>query len=83
MLMNLKTVLDTQSGTELFKYLFKHFMVTETVPIGLPDEVKNDWLGYIRAGQSLFSIVAQADAFKAGNIIAETTKEKYSVIPKP
>lgn len=77
MLMDLSLVLKTEAGKNLIKYFFKSFGVTELPPRGLPNDLKDEYLGFLRAGQSIFEIVSQADTIKAGLILAEIQKEKY------
>lgn len=80
MLQDLGLVLTTPHGQNFIKYLMKHFSVADLPPIGLPDEVRQEYIGFLRAGQSLFEIVSQADTNKAGLILAQIQKEKFDVI---
>lgn len=58
----------------------KHFAVGELPEIGLPDDIKAEYIGFLRAGQSLFEIVSQADSMAAGLILAQIQKEKFNVL---
>jgi len=79
MLSNLKTLLSRSEGKAFIKYLFKHFGIAEVPPIGMDISLLHDMLGFSRAGESLFSIAAQADPTTTGIIMAEIQKEKYNV----
>ena len=78
MLNNLRYILKTNEGRDLFKYLFKHFGVCE-----LPDQIFTgdilfDYLGFLRAGESFFNIASQADSLTSATILAELKREKYN-----
>jgi hypothetical protein len=81
-LLNVRAVLATSSGREFFKYLFKMFQVTELPDRGLEGPELFDTLGYLRAGNSVFKLVAEADAASAGNLLAQNEKERYAQIYK-
>jgi hypothetical protein len=73
----IKDVLATQSGRHFIKYLLKSFDVAETPEIGLPHDVLLDKMGFLRAGNSIFKIVSQANHEIAGALLAQIEKEKY------
>lgn len=79
MLMNLKVLLSRPDGKVFMKYLMKHFGVGEIPPIGMDVDTLRDFMGFSRAGESIFSIAAQADPITTGILIAEIQKEKYNV----
>ena len=79
MLANLRIILSRPEGKAFMKYLFKHFGVAEGPPIGLDTSILYDMLGFNRAGESIFSIAAQADSTITGILMAEIQKEKYNV----
>lgn len=79
MLANLRIILSRPEGKAFMKYLFKHFGVAEGPPIGMDTTILYDMLGFSRAGESIFSIAAQADSTTTGIIMAEIQKEKYNV----
>lgn len=80
MLLDLSHVLSTPQGQNFIKYLMKHFTVGELPAINIPDKLRDEYIGFLRAGQSLFEIVSQADTIKAGLILAQIQKEKYDAI---
>ena len=77
MLQDLCTVLNTPPGQNFVKYLIKSFGVGELPGINIPDKLRDEYIGFLRAGQSVFEIVSQADTIKAGLILAQIQKEKY------
>lgn len=79
-LLAIRAVLATASGKVLFKYLIKSFDVNELPEIGLEGSILMDRLGFLRAGNSIFKLLAEADAGIAGNLLAEIEKERYAQI---
>jgi hypothetical protein len=77
MLLDLGLVLSTPQGQNFAKYLMKHFGVGELPAINIPDKLRDEYIGFLRAGQSIFEIVSQADNIKAGLLLAQIQKEKY------
>lgn len=79
MLMDLSLVLSTPQGQSVFKYLLKSFGVGELPDINIPTNLRDEYIGFLRAGQSVFEIMSQADNIKSGLILAQIQKEKYDV----
>ena len=77
-LLDIRAVLATTSGRNFFKYLFKNLEVGDLPPIGLDGALLNEKLGFLRAGSSIFKLVAEADAQQAANILALNEKERYA-----
>ena len=76
-LLNLRAVLATASGQHFIKYLFKNFEVGGVPELGLEGAILMDKIGYLRSGQAIFKIVAEASPEIAGHILAEIEKERY------
>ena len=76
MLLDLSAVLSTPQGQNFVKYLLKSFGVGDLPAIDSPVNLRDEYLGFLRAGQSIFEIVSQADNIKAGLILAQIQKEK-------
>lgn len=76
MLLDLGLILSTPQGQNFIKYLLKNFGVGDLPEINMPDKLRDDYIGFLRAGQSIFEIVSQADTIKAGLILAQIQKEK-------
>jgi hypothetical protein len=73
----IRDVLATPSGKIFIKYLLKSFEVGEMPEIGLPHDILLDKLGFLRAGNSVFKIIAEANNVEAGAILGQIEKEKY------
>ncbi len=80
MLANLKSILAKSEGRAFGKYLLKHFGVGEYPAPGIDKDLLLEIMGFNRAGESIFSIMAQADSITTGQILAEIQREKYNVI---
>lgn len=76
-LLDIKEVLATKAGKAFIEYLFKSFEVGEIPVIGLTGDLLMDRLGFLRAGNSIFKIVAEANPEIAGMILAKIEKEKH------
>jgi hypothetical protein len=77
-LQDLKSVLASAAGRRLFKYLFKHLEVAELPMMGLEGLLLMDKMGFLRAGNAIFKLAAEADAQAAASILAEKEKELYA-----
>jgi hypothetical protein len=77
MLEHIKKVVADPSGRAFIKYLFKELGVAELPEVGLKDDMLHAYLGHLRAGNSIFKIVAQAVPSLAGELLAQIEKEKY------
>ena len=75
-LLAIQAIVATKPGKDFIKYLFKNFDVGEAAPMGLSGEFLHDRLGFLRAGNSIFKIVAQASPEFAGATLAQIEKEK-------
>lgn len=82
MLLDLSHILSTPQGQNFIKYLLKHFGVGDLPAVNIPPNIRDEYLGFLRAGQSVFEIVSQADDIKAGLILAKIQKEKYDEFKK-
>lgn len=78
MLMALRAVLTTGHGRHFIKYLFKEFEVGELPQLGEEGIFLHDKLGFLRAGNAIFKVVAEANADVAGSLLAEIEKDRYA-----
>jgi len=79
-LLAIQAVLATKTGKEFIKYLFKSFEVGELPPVGTSGEFLHGHLGFLRAGNSIFKIVSEANPDQAGLILAQIEKERHADI---
>ena len=76
-LVSLQSVLGTKEGKHFIKYLLKSFDANELPPVGMYGDLLQDKLGFLRAGNSIFKLICQANPDIAGQMIAQVEKEKY------
>lgn len=75
--LNLKAIIATAPGRNFIKYLIKNFDVGELPEKGVEGTELHETIGFLRAGQSIFQIVSQANTKIAGEILADIQGEKY------
>lgn len=75
-LLDIKSILKSPEGKRFFSYLFEVMDVGGMPEMGAPDEMLRDKLGFLRAGQSIFDLVAEANAEDAGVILAKIREER-------
>lgn len=80
MLQDLSLVLSTPQGQNLFKYLLKELEFGELPAPAVPQNLRDEYIGFLRAGQLIFEYVSQADNMRAGMILAQIQKEKFDVL---
>ena len=76
-LLAIGSILQTKEGQQLFEYLFKHLEVAT-----LPDQTSDgkllfEHLGFLRAGNSVYQLVCEADSEKAASILAKIERKRY------
>jgi hypothetical protein len=76
-LLAIGALLKTKEGLQLFKYLFKNLEVATLPEQGLQSEVLHEFLGFLRAGNSIYKLACEADAEVAASLLAKIEKEKY------
>lgn len=76
-LLSIASILQTKEGEKLFKYLFKNFEVANLPPKGMEDKELHEYLGYLRAGNSVYKLVCEADANIAASILSKLERERY------
>ncbi len=79
-LLAIRSIIETTEGQTLFKYLFKNLMTGELPAIGMEEPMLRDQLGFIRAGQSVFRLVSEANPKMAGQLLAKVEKERYEIL---
>ena len=80
MLLNMKAILETEPGKNFIQFLLKSFDVGELPKKGVEGNELYETLGFLRAGQSVFQMVSQANDKIAGQILASIEREKYARI---
>lgn len=80
MLLDVRAVLATSSGKNLFKYLFKHFEVAALPEDGLDTDLLHERIGILKAGNSIFKLACEANFEIAAELLAKLEKERYDAI---
>src|SRR5690554_2457325 len=76
-LLAIGAILKTKEGLQLFKYLFKSLDVSNLPEPGLADRHLHEYLGFLRAGNSIYKLACEADFEIAASILAKLEKERY------
>lgn len=76
-LLAIASIVKTKEGQKLFRYLFKNFEVANLPDRGLDEKDLHEYLGFLRAGNSIYKLVCEADADIAGNILSKLERERY------
>jgi len=76
-LLALRAILQTPNGVTLFSYLFKNFNVGEMPVRGLTEVELHENLGFLRAGNSIYKLICEADASISASILSELERKRY------
>ena len=76
-LLALGDILRTKSGQDLFKYLFKSLDVAQVPDVGMEGKELHEYLGHLRAGNSIYKLACEADYSIAATITAQIERQKY------
>lgn len=79
-LLDLRAVLASVSGKNVFKYLIKTLDVAELPEVGLTGELLIERVGSLRAGNSIFKLLSEANVEVAAALLAKVEKEKQDVL---
>jgi len=76
-LLAIASILTTDDGQKLFKYLFKNLNVGELPPLEMSGKELYDYLGFLRAGNSIYKLACEADSEIAASLVSKLEREKY------
>lgn len=76
-LLAIASIMKTKEGSQLFKYLFKSFDVMNLPPREMEGNNLHEYLGFLRAGNSLYKLSCEADYQTTANLIAEIERRRY------
>ena len=76
-LLAIGSIIKTRPGQTLFKYLFKNLQIAELPDRTLDGNMLHDHLGFLRAGNSIYKLACEADAFEAAQLLSKIEREKY------
>lgn len=75
--LDIGVLLNSAEGQRFFKYLFKTLDVLCDPPIGMEGKPLHEYLGHLRAGNSIYKLACEADPAKAAIILAQLERERY------
>lgn len=75
----IRALFKTHEGKLFFKYLLKEFKVGDLPPIGMEGPLLHDYLGFCRAGYSLFEILTKISPVETSLLMADIVKENTDV----
>lgn len=76
-LLAIGVLLKQKEGRQFFKYLFKNLDVACTPEEGLEGTMLHNYLGFLRAGNSIYKLVCEADFEEAALLLSKIEREKY------
>lgn len=76
-LLSIAAIIKTPEGVKLFEYLFKHFEINVLPPRGLKVEDHHEYLGFLRAGNSIYKLGCEAASESIASILAKTERKRY------
>lgn len=79
-LLAIASLIKTKEGNQLFSYLFKNFEATNLPDRTMQGEVLHEYLGFLRAGNSIYKLACEADSEMAASIIAKIERKRYEQI---
>lgn len=83
-ILDIRAMLNSESGRRFFKYLFKNFDVGSLPERGMDGEILHEYLGFLRAGNSIFKLASEANVEIAAQLLAKIEKERYAdLYPEP
>lgn len=77
-LLAIGAIIKTKEGQTLFKYLFKSLDVAKLPEPELDGKILHEYLGFLRAGNSIYKLACEADAEIAASILAKIERERYN-----
>ena len=76
-LLALGVILKQKEGLQLFSYLFKNLDVACVPPQEMEGKDLHEYLGHLRAGNSIYKLACEADYSIAATITAQIERQKY------
>ena len=79
-LLAISSILKTKEGLQLFLYLFKNLDVTCVPERGMSEKDLHEYLGFLRAGNSVYKLACEADSETAASLLAKLERQRYEVL---
>ena len=77
-LLAISAILKTKEGLQLFNYLFKNFEVMTAPSVGMQGLELHEYLGFLRAGNSIYKLACEANYEVAANILAKQERDRHA-----
>lgn len=74
----LKKILTTEEGVILFTYLFKNLDVTCVPEQDMIGDTLQEYLGFLRAGNSIFKLASNANSEVSAKILAQLERDRHA-----
>ena len=76
-LLAIASLIKTEAGQTLFKYLFKSLDVMNLPDQSMKGETLHEYLGFLRAGNSIYKLTCEAAHDEAASILSKLERERY------
>jgi hypothetical protein len=76
-LLAIASIINTDEGRTLFSYLFKNFEVTTLPDKSFEGNMLHEYLGFLRAGNSIYKLACEAASEQAAQITAKLERKRY------
>jgi len=79
-LLAIASILKSSEGIKLFRYFFKSFDVAKLPEQSMEGNILHEYLGFLRAGNSIYKLVCEADFEISASILSKLERERYDDI---
>ena len=76
-LLAIGAIIKRPEGVKLFRYLFKNFNVADLPDSDMEGKILHEFLGFLKAGKSIFEVACEADSTIAASILSNIKRENY------
>lgn len=76
-LLAIAALIKTPEGKKLFRYLFKNLEVLNLPDKGMNEHILHEYLGFLRAGNSIYKLACRAASETASDIMAKIERERH------
>lgn len=76
-LLAISAIISTDDGRKFFEYLFKNFEVANLPDRSLEGNILHEYLGFLRAGSSIYKLACEASSGDAAAILAKIERKRY------
>jgi hypothetical protein len=76
-LLAIRSIFKQKEGLKFFKYLLKNLDVGMLPERGMTGENLSEYLGFLRAGNSIYKLACETDSETTASLMAQIEKEKH------